>query len=283
MPNEEQDDLLPQANKVGRWLKTEEAFIAANYKTMSAGDIAGQLKRNVVTVKKYIDEKFSGGQQAVQALSGNYEFDIQKSPMWKEIQSHFTKDELDTFLYHFANICLQFQYNILPTERMQIIDAVRVEILMDRALKKCGETQQEVRDIEIMIKAEEETGDDDDPNRKARIINLKQLKLTANQSISNFNKEYKELLDKKTSLLRELKATRAERIKRIESNSETMGNWIAKMMSEPELRKQMGIEIEKMRLAKTVEYHRLSEYHTYLDGRIEQPILNSDNIKEDNV
>lgn len=154
---------------------------------------------------------------------------------------------------------------------------------MDRALKKCGETQQEVRNIEDMIKAEKESGDDDDPNRKARIINLTQMRLTANQAISNFNKEYKELLDKKTAILRELKATRAERIKRIESNSETMGNWIAKMMSEPELRKQMGIEIEKMRLAKTVEYNRLSEYHTYLDGRIEQPILNSDNIKEDNV
>lgn len=52
--------------------------------------------------------------------------------------------------------------------------------------------------------------------------------------------------------------------------------------SNVEYRRQLAIEAEKFRLAMDVELRRLSEYHEFGDT-IEQPILNADTIKEDNV
>lgn len=271
-----------QVNKAGRFSKSDEAYMLKNYKTISPEEIAGQLQRNPATVKKYIEEKLWKGEGPVRELSGNFELDITRSPVWAEIQQQFDETELKSFLYHFANMIAQFKYDVLATERMQIIDAVRIEILMHRSLTRLSKAREEIASIDRDIKIAKDTMDDDDPMKKLTLANLKVDKGAAEAGIGGFNKEYKELLDKKTSILKDLKATRSERIKRIEDSKETIGSYIAKIMAEPQLRKELGIEIEKMRLAKQVEYNRLSEYHTYVDGSIEQPILNSDNVKEDN-
>ena len=52
-------------------------------------------------------------------------------------------------------------------------------------------------------------------------------------------------------------------------------------MSNPEARHEMGVEMEKMRLATNAETERLSEYHKYEDGTIDQPLLTPDSVKED--
>lgn len=103
-----------------------------------------------------------------------------------------------------------------------------------------------------------------------------------NVSAINYTKDYKELLDKKSSLLREVKGTREQRIKRVEDSKETIGTYLASLIDNTDMRRALGIEVEKFRLATKIEYQRLSDYHTYIDGSVEQPILNTENIKEDN-
>ena len=43
----------------------------------------------------------------------------------------------------------------------------------------------------------------------------------------------------------------------------------------------IGIEMEKMRHATNTEADRLSEYHKYEDGTIDQPFLTPDSVKDD--
>lgn len=46
-----------------------------------------------------------------------------------------------------------------------------------------------------------------------------------------------------------------------------------------ELRKRLGEDMEKMRLASELEYQRLSSLHKYIDGGVDQPILNHESIR----
>ena len=44
--------------------------------------------------------------------------------------------------------------------------------------------------------------------------------------------------------------------------------------------KKYGIEMEKMRMAMEKEKDRLSAYHKYEDGVVDQPFLTPDTVKE---
>ncbi|NDC96319.1 hypothetical protein EB077_13515 [bacterium] len=81
-------------------------------------------------------------------------------------------------------------------------------------------------------------------------------------------------------MLREMKGTREQRIKRLEDSKQSFVSWVANMMQDPETMKQYGIEMEKMRLAMLKEKERLSSYHKYEDGIIDQPFLTPDTVKD---
>ena len=51
-------------------------------------------------------------------------------------------------------------------------------------------------------------------------------------------------------------------------------------MQDPEIMKKYGIEMEKMKLAMENEKARLSVYHKYEDGTIDQPFLTPDTVKD---
>ena len=82
-------------------------------------------------------------------------------------------------------------------------------------------------------------------------------------------------------MLKDLKATREQRIKRLEDSKQTFIGWVRNLMSNPDTRREIGIEMEKMRLAMNKEAERLSEYHKYEDGLIDQPFLTPDSVKDD--
>ena len=82
-------------------------------------------------------------------------------------------------------------------------------------------------------------------------------------------------------MLKDLKATREQRVKRLEDSKETFIGWVRNLMSDPETRHDMGIEMEKMRLAAYEEEKRLSEYHQYEDHTVDQPFLTPETVKDD--
>ena len=83
-------------------------------------------------------------------------------------------------------------------------------------------------------------------------------------------------------MLKDLKATREQRIKRLEDSKQTFIGWVRNLMSNPDVRRQIGTDMEKMRLAMDAEKNRLSEYHKYEDGNLDQPFLTPDTVKDDN-
>ena len=56
--------------------------------------------------------------------------------------------------------------------------------------------------------------------------------------------------------------------------------WLAYLVSNPDVARGYGTEMEKMRLAMDKQKERLSEYHKFQDDIVDQPFLTPDTAKE---
>jgi hypothetical protein len=260
--------------KKGRISKDEERIIGRLVGNMTPEDIAKQLDRDVESVDNFIKRKFKVGL----TLEDMAAYSLEDRPYWVELKSQFTDDELELFKYHWARIISQFNDDVLPTEELQVVDVIKLEILMNRCLKGNKENIEQINTYDKMI--QEERSRDKDQQDIDYIINLERQVASLRASQESLNRDYRELQTKKAAMLREIKGTREQRIKRLEDSKQSFTSWVTSMMQDPELMKRYGIEMEKMRLAMKKEEERLASYHKYEDGTVDQPFLTPDTIKE---
>ena len=126
----------------------------------------------------------------------------------------------------------------------------------------------------------DERSRDKDQQDHDYIINLERQIASLRASQESLNRDYRELQAKKGSMLKEMKGTREQRIKRLEDSKQSFTSWVASMMQDPERMKQYGIEMEKMRSAMSNEKERLGNFHQYDDGTVDQPFLTPDTVKD---
>lgn len=258
----------------------DKEYIESNYKFLTVKEIAANLSRNPLTIRGFLKDKgLLAEARKPSANSVGVEFDIRKTPHWDMLKSQFSPEELETFMYHWNNTIKQFRDDVTHLEEMQIIDMIRVDIMMNRLL-----TDERRNNLKIQ-ELEDELGFERDKPLELRdneVIRIKEDTLNGMYaSKDSIGKEYRELSNRKEKMMISLKGTRDQRFAEVESNKDTMVGWIKALRNQPELRKKMGLLMEKMRVAKEVEYKRLSDYYKYSDGTVDQPILTSDTVKED--
>jgi len=258
----------------GRISKEEERFISRNAESMTLEDIAKSLDRDVDSVEQFMKRKLKHGL----SLEEEAAFSLEDRPYWTELQSQFTSDELELFKYHWSRIIAQFKDDVFPTEELQVIDVIKLELLMNRCLKGNKDNIQQISTYEAMVK--DERSKDKDDQDLDYIINLERQIASLRASQESLNRDYRELQTKKASMLREMKGTREQRIKRLEDSKQSFISWVANMMQDPETMKQYGIEMEKMKMAMLKEKERLSAFHKYEDGLVDQPFLTPDTVQE---
>ena len=260
--------------KKGRFSKEEIQYIESKVLTDSPEQIAEYLNRDPESVGNFIKKNHGKGASAEEIAA----FDLENRPYWAELKQQFTDEELKLFRYHWARIISQFRDDVIPTEELQVIDLIKLELLMNRSLKSNKDNIQQISALEALI-AEERSRDPDQINMDT-VFNMERQAASLKASQESLNKDYRELQTKKNSMLKEMKATREQRVKRLEDSKQSLTGWIAYLMSNPDVTKKYGIEMEKMRLAMNKEQERLSGYHKYTDGQVDQPFLNSDTIKD---
>jgi len=263
--------------KKGRFSKTEQEFIKKNYKDLPTEEIATHLDRDPDSIRSYVNSKLGSTlfqEREIKALH-----DLQGRPFWKELKQQFAEEELELLLYHWGRIITQFRDDVLPTEELQIIDAIKLEILMNRALKGQQTNMRDIGRYEELVT--DEKAKSLEIQDKDYIYNLERQVAVCRAAQESLTREYKDLQTKKSSMLKDLKATREQRVKRLEDSKQTFVGWVRNLMSNHEVRHQLGMDMEKMRLATNVEAERLSEYHKYEDGTIDQPFLTPDSAKDD--
>ena len=260
--------------KKGRISKEEERTIARLIDSLTVEDIAKRLDRDVESIDNFVKRKFRVGISGEEAAA----FSLEDRPYYHELSGQFTDEELELFKYHWSRIIAQFKDDVFPTEELQVVDVIKLELLMNRCLKSNKDNITDMSVFEKMVK--EERARDKEDRDQDYILNLERQIAALRASQESLNRDYRELQSKKASMLREMKGTREQRIKRLEDSKQSFVSWVAHLMQDPDTMKKYGIEMEKMRLAMKKESERLSAFHQYEDGTIDQPFLTPDTVKE---
>lgn len=267
--------------KTGRLAKTEQDFIKFNYKRLTYTELAAHLDRSVDSIRTFVEKKLGVNVTTIEVLENKAEFDIKKKPYWKDLTKQFTEEELETFIYYWTKIVAQFKDDILPTEEMQIIHACKIEIMANRTLSTQNRIKDDIEILEQTLNMEKEA--DVSQRNHQFILDLERQIATLRAAQDESSKEYLSLVNRHSAILRDMKSTRDQRLKKIESSKENFSSWMMTLINNVELRKNLGLYMEKMRLSMIKERDRLSEYHTYVDGSIDRPILNADTVSDDDA
>ena len=261
--------------KKGRISKEEESEIQnlVNQGYL-ANQIAARLDRDAESVREFIKRKFGVGATEQETAA----FELQSRPYWAELELQFTKGELELFKYHWSRIISQFKDDVIPTEELQVVDLIKLELLMNRCLKQNKDNIEQISAYEALVTRERAVAVDQ--QNRDEIFNLDRQVASLKASQESLNRDYRELQAKKSTMLKEMKATREQRVKRLEDSKQSFTTWVAHLMTNPETARNYGVEMEKMRLAMLKERDRLSAYHKYEDGMVDQPFLNHETVKD---
>jgi hypothetical protein len=270
--------------KKGRISKDEENFIKENI-NFGLNRLATELDRDPDSVLGFIKKKVAKGdleppvwlEKRVTSVE-QAQFDLQYRPYWGELKQQFTEEELKLFQYHWARIISQFRDDVIPTEELQVVDLIKLELLMNRSLKHNKDNIEQIAALEALISSER--AHDPDQIDMDQIFNMERQVASLKASQESLNKDYRELQTKKNAMLKEMKATREQRVKRLEDSKTSFSGWMAYLVANPEVTKSYGLQMEKMKLAMNKERDRLSEYHKYQDDLVDQPFLTPETVKE---
>jgi hypothetical protein len=263
--------------KKGRFSNNEMEFIEANAEVLSPEAIAKQLDRDPDSIHVWIEKNvgFSASQKKEVVVAN----ELKQKPYYKELSTQFSSEELELFEFHFKKMWSQFRDDVFHTEEMQIIDTIKLEILMNRILRSQRSNQQEIILAENLVR--EEKNVDKDQRNMDLVINLERQVAMIRASQETLSKDYKDLQARKGAMLKDLKGTREQRVKAIEDSKLTFASLVKKIATDPQYRNNIGLEMEKMRLAMEHEKERLSEYMSYNDGQVDQPFLTAETTKEE--
>ena len=262
--------------KKGRFSTEDMQFIEANAEVLSPESIGEKLDRDPDSIRDWIKKNvgFSAKQKKEAAVAN----ELKEKPYYRELSNQFSAEELEMFEFHFKKMWSQFKDDVFHTEEMQIIDTIKLEILMNRILKGQRDNQQEIIIAERLVR--DEKARDKDQRDMDLIINLERQVAVMRASQETLSKDYKDLQARKATMLKDLKGTREQRVKAIEDSKLTFASLVKKIATSPQFRNKIGIDMEKMRLAMENEKERLSEYMQYNDGQVDQPFLTPETTKD---
>lgn len=260
--------------KDGRLTIEEMQFIQDNVTKMTYVEIAEHTNRRPNTIKSYI-ERLGYRATLLESTPIIEKNPLEKKDFWPALQEIFTPAELQQFVMYWNNIQKQFNYDILPTEEIQVVDVIKLELMGSRNLKLQRDAERYIESLtaDLSTKAS---------NNPKEIAAMKDQQNNCRAAISKLTQEYLNIQEKKSKLFQDLKATRSARISHVTSDKKTFIHWIEELMSNPEKKRELGLAMEKFRLAMIDESVRLAAYNKYENGSIDQPLLNSETVKDDN-
>lgn len=264
--------------KKGRFSNEEMQFIEQNCEVLSPEAIAKTLDRDPVSIREWIGTKigFSLSQKKEAAVAN----ELKTKPYYKELSKQFNQEELEMFQFHFKKMWSQFKDDVFHTEEMQIIDTIKLEILMNRILRSQHENQNDIAANERIV--QNEKARDKDQRDIDFIMNMERQIAILRASQETLSKDYKDLQARKATMLKDLKGTREQRVKAIEDSKQTFAALVKQIATSNEFRTKIGVEMEKMRLATEKEKERLSDFMTYNDGVVDAPFLTPETLNKEN-
>lgn len=270
--------------KPGRLTTAEHEFIRQNIKTHTVDQIAEKLNKNPQSVKLWIKQNLGNSNAERKEIEA--EQDLKERGYWKDLSVQFNEEELEMFSFHWKKLWSQFRDDVLHTEEIQIVDAIKLEIMMNRCLTAQNQNIEAAKELNDMIDKKKNDIVKNARNRKfvetqeQEIRDLEREIMTLIATRNAISKDYNQYHDKKNEILKNLKGTRDQRLRGQEEVKYNYSAIVKRIMEEPEFRREVGIEMEKMRLAIDVERNRLAAPHVYADGRVDRPLLTVETLDQ---
>lgn len=273
-------EIVKEKKKSGKLSLEEEQFIRDNVDKLPIKEIAEHINRTEVPVLRYMRENnlISVEMDSIESARTILRSKLHTREYWTEIKKQFTPDELICFEADWTRLMLQFKEDLQYAEELELKQFITLEILINRNLTERQIFREEAEKLQKLLDKEYEV--DESIRDITRIANLEAQLSCARTAIPSYMTEYAKLLEKRQNITRDLKATRDQRIKRIDDSKTTWTGFL-KALDDETIRSRVGDDIELMRLAKNKARDRLSELHEYVDGKFDRPILNSETIELD--
>lgn len=201
---------------------------------------------------------------------------LKSSAIWEQIKSQFSFPEQKVFIEHWKGLVDQFHGDVVHAEYLQITELIKLELLANRVLQ---EQQGCTTSIENIIRLIQSQMDKDEDQRDHRLLEGYESTIVSNRSaLISLKSAYLNIVEKKEKALNGLKATRQQRFQAIENSKSNILDWFKLLITDESIRKSIGIEGAKMRVAIEQERVRLSELHQFMDQEVDRCILDSDNV-----
>lgn len=276
----------------GRPSKEDIAAILALAGKVPVAEIARQLGRREDTVKSILREHggatlpaqsqpaVASQPEATQTPRQAIRQELRASEAWRAANAEFSPAEVRSFEETYLSLMEQFSKDgVLASERIQVIEVCRVEILKSRNLvwrrREMERLENIERECEALLAgrhprelAPEETKEFSSLNKAAAAIRSLDRDCT---------QEYAVLQQRQEAILKTLKSTRDQRVHEIESGRQTFVGLI-KQLQQREIQERESRQAELMRMAAEKELRRLGSEHVYEDGSVDRPILSAETV-----
>jgi len=262
--------------KRGKLSLGEMKYIRENCFNDSLEDMALHLNRTIEPIKKYIDQQnlkardLTDDEHLLSTLRTRYYF--------QELKKQFTDGEIIFFEHMWIDFWKQFNEDVVHTEEMEIVEVVRTEVLINRSMVDRREILNNLDRLDELIDQEmAKSLDDQDPQALAI---LQQQMGSLIGAKSSYIHEHEKLLTKKERLLKDLKGTREQRRKVADDAKTNFLLWM-RQLDDMDTKDHEGYDMEVHRVAADKARERLAEYHEYGDGIVDQPLLNTETVKDE--
>lgn len=265
------------SKKKGALSNEEMQFIRDNIDGMSIDLIAASLNRTTKPIERFITENNLSFDREENKTDEVLRIKLHAKTFWNEITRQFDEDsgELTYFENTWIGLIKQFREDVLPAEELQIKQFITIDILINRSMKErkrhIQETERLQREVDNEYKLPEDQRD------IPRIANLETQLNFARNSIASYTNEYTKLLSEQQKISKDLKATREQRIKRIEDGK---SSWVGliRMLDDEMIREKEGKEMLILQMAVDKNKENLYALHQYEDGMIDQPFLTPESV-----
>ena len=269
------------SKKRGQLSLDEEKYIRGHYQLKSPAEIAQELNRTVGPINRYINENNLLAGEDKQDLTKSLKHRLHKKTFWGEITKQFdtATGELQYFEETWVNLIQQFREDVLPAEELQIKQFITIDILINRSMK---DRKRHISDTEKLQElVDKEYSKPGQLRDSATLMNMETQLSFARNSIASYTNEYTKLLNEQQKISKDLKATREQRIKRIEDGKSSWTGLI-RMLEEEKIREIEGRQMEIISLAAKNSKGALMEYHQYQDGTLDNPFLTPESVLKNN-
>lgn len=266
------------SRKRGQLSLQEQKYIKDHYNKLTVEEIAEFLNRNTAPIERYINDNHLMVPDDPDDDLDYLKHKLRKKTFWQEIERQFDKEsgELEYFENTWVNLVKQFREDVLPAEELQIKQFITIDILINRSMK---ERKRHISDTERIQKmVDDEYLKPEESRDNAYLTNLETQLSFARNSITSYTNEYTKLLAEQQKISKDLKATREQRIKRIEDGKSSWTG-LLRMLEDEKIRENEGRQMEIMSLSVNKYLKELEDVHIFQDKSADSPFLTPESVE----